>query len=176
LAKVVIWGMKNFQICRIAANPCRIATVAAVLLFCIGLSQRGYAQFKPDNQALYDSIVHEDSVFFGAYNTCIVHLQEYADFYADNLEFYHDKGGVMFSKADVVEATRKNVCGHTTRTLVPGSLEVYPIAGFGAIEIGFHTFANSQDPPNTPHHAGRFVVIWHHTNGKWLITRVISLH
>jgi hypothetical protein len=161
---------------QIAAKTSRIATTALLVLFCTVLSQRSNAQFKPDNQALYDSIVHEDSVFFGAYNTCIVHLQEYADFYADNLEFYHDKGGVMFSKADVVEATKKNVCGHTTRTLIPGSLEVYPIANYGAIEIGFHTFTNSQDPPNTPHHAGRFVLIWHHTNGKWLITRVISLH
>jgi Domain of unknown function (DUF4440) len=168
--------MKNIQSRRVAAKTSRIAGIAALVLFCTVLSQRSNAQFKAPDQPLYDSIVHEDSVFFGAYNTCIVHLREYADFYADNLEFYHDKGGVMFSKADVVEATRKNVCGHTTRTLVPGSLEVYPIANYGAIEIGFHSFANSQDSSNTPHLPGRFVIIWHHTNGKWLITRVISLH
>lgn len=153
-----------------------IAAIAGMVLFCSVLGLRSYGQFKPDDQALYDTIVHEDSVFFGAYNTCAIHLREYADFYADNLEFYHDKGGIMFSKTDVVEATRKNVCGHTTRTLVPGSLEVYPIANYGAIEIGFHTFTNSNDPPKTYHHPGRFVLIWHHIDGKWMITRVISLH
>ena len=153
-----------------------IAAIAGMVLFCSVLGLRSYGQFKPDDQALYDTIVHEDSVLFGAYNTCAIHLREYADFYADNLEFYHDKGGIMFSKTDVVEATRKNVCGHTTRTLVPGSLEVYPIANYGAIEIGFHTFTNSNDPPKTYHHPGRFVLIWHHIDGKWMITRVISLH
>jgi len=133
------------------------------------------AQYKPDDPALYDTIARLDSTFFAAYNTCTVHLQEYSDFYAEDLEFYHDKGGVSNSKKDVVEATRKNICGKVTRELVPGSLEVYPIANFGAVEIGFHKFHNSQEP-NAPSHSGRFVLVWHHVDGAWKITRVISLH
>ena len=148
-------------------------TVLLVAGFCS--PQSGYAQFKPDDQALYDTILHQDSLFFGAYNTCSVHLQEYADFYADNLEFYHDKGGLSTSKQQVVDATRKNICGKVTRELVPGSVEVYPIANFGAIEIGFHKFHNSAEP-NAPSRPGRFVVVWHHVDNSWKITRVISLH
>jgi hypothetical protein len=145
------------------------AVIAAVL------PQSGYTQFKPDDQPLYDSILRQDSLFFGAYNTCSVHLQEYADFYADSLEFYHDKGGLSTSKKDVVEATKKNICGKVTRELVAGSVEVYPIAHYGAIEIGFHKFHNSAEP-NAPSRPGRFVVVWRHTDQGWKITRVISLH
>ena len=133
------------------------------------------AQYTPDDPALYDTIVRLDSTFFAAYNTCTVHLQEYSDFYAEDLEFYHDKGGVMNSKKGVVEATKKNICGKVTRELVPGSVEVYPIANFGAVEIGFHRFHNSQEPNAHPHN-GRFVIVWHHIDGAWKITRVISLH
>ena len=133
------------------------------------------AQFKPGDPPLYDTILHQDSVFFGAYNTCTVHLREYADFYAENLEFYHDKGGLSTSKKDVVESTQKNICGKVTRELVPGSVEVYPIAKFGAIEIGFHRFHNSAEP-DAPSKPDRFVVVWHRTDEGWKITRVISLH
>lgn len=153
----------------------RFAMIALALAGAIW-PQQGHAQFKPDDQALYDTIVHLDSVFFALYNTCDVHLAEYADFYADNLEFYHDKGGLMNSKEDVVASTKKYVCGKTTRELVPGSIEVYPIANFGAIEIGFHKFHNNQEPPDAPSRAGRFVVVWHRTDKGWKISRVISLH
>jgi len=151
-----------------------LATLILASGFC-PQSGQAQAQFKPDDQTLYDTIVHLDSVFFGAYNTCAVHLQEYSDFYADNLEFYHDKGGFSTSKEDVVAATKRNICGKVTRELVPGSVEVYPIANFGAIEIGFHKFHNSQEP-NAVAHPGRFVMVWHRTEAGWKISRVISLH
>jgi hypothetical protein len=124
---------------------------------------------------LYATILRQDSLFFTAYNTCSVHLQEYADFYADSLEFYHDKGGLSTSKKGVVESTKKNICGKVSRELVAGSVEVYPIANYGAIEIGFHRFHNSEEP-NAPSRPGRFVVVWHRTDKGWKITRVISLH
>jgi len=139
------------------------------------LPQSGYAQYKPDDPALYATILRQDSIFFTSYNTCTVHLQEYADFYADSLEFYHDKGGLSTSKKEVVEATKKNICGKVTRELVAGSVEVYPIANYGAIEIGFHKFHNSAEP-NAPSRPGRFVLVWRQTDKGWKITRMISLH
>jgi len=150
------------------------------MFFCLLLTfnvclTKAQAPFKPDDQALYDTIMRQDSLFFGAYNTCSVHLDTYAAFYADSLEFYHDRGGLSTSKQQVVEATRKNVCGKVTRQLVPGSVEIYPIPGFGAIEIGYHTFHNSAEPNAIPH-PGRFVFVWQRQKDRWKITRVISLH
>ena len=134
-----------------------------------------YAQYKPDDPELYKTILQQDSSFFAAYNTCAIHLKEYAAYYADSIEFYHDKGGVSTSKTDIVNATQKNICGKVTRELVPNSVEVYPIASFGAIEIGYHQFHN-KDEPNAPVHPGRFVIVWKKKNNHWEITRVISLH
>jgi hypothetical protein len=59
--------------------------------------------------------------------------------------------------------------------LVKGSIEVYPLPGFGAVEMALHKFINHAEgdhvsPPE------RFIVIWRHKDGKWQITRVISLH
>jgi ketosteroid isomerase-like protein len=131
--------------------------------------------YKPDNPKLYQEIVHADSLFFGAYNTCDKNLDTYAAFFSDDIEFYHDKGGLMTSKPELIAATKKNVCGKVTRELVPGSIEVYPINNFGAIEIGLHKFHNSAEP-DAISRAGRFLVVWKSENNTWKIVRVVSLH
>lgn len=131
--------------------------------------------YKPDNPKLYQEIVHADSLFFGAYNTCDKNLDTYAAFFSDDIEFYHDKGGLMTSKSELIAATKKNVCGKVTRELVPGSIEVYPINNFGAIEIGLHKFHNSAEP-NAISRSGRFLVVWKSESNTWKIVRVVSLH
>jgi hypothetical protein len=132
--------------------------------------------YKPDNQQLYDTIVRLDSIVFEAYNTCNIHLEEFGSFFSDNIEFYHDQGGVMTSKKDIIDATKRNICGKVTRELVKGSIEVYPIKDFGAVEIGLHKFHNNQEPIGTPSKVGRFLIIWEGKNGEWKIKRVVSLH
>ena len=134
------------------------------------------SHYQPDNQKLYDTIVYQDSVFFQAYNTCNINLKIYGDFYSDSIEFYHDKGGLQNNKKDIIEATRKNICGKVTRELVKGSIEVYPIKDFGAVELGLHKFHNNTEPPTTKARISRFVIIWQFKNNQWKITRVVSLH
>ena len=129
--------------------------------------------YKPESQELYNTIVHMDSVYFNAYNTCDMATQ--ADIYSDSIEFYHDKGGLMTSKKDLLAALKANICGKVTRVLVQGSVEVYPVPGFGAIEIGYHRFINHQES-ETPSGPGRFVVFWRLKDGKWQITKVASMH
>jgi hypothetical protein len=131
-----------------------------------------YQPYKPDNQKLYDTIVYLDSVFFDAYNTCNMELQ--ADFYADDIEFYHDQGGLMTSKQEILDAIRRNICGKVTRELVKGSIEVYPIGTYGAVEMGFHKFHNLLE--GSISRGGKFVVIWVNDARKWKVSRVISLH
>ena len=132
--------------------------------------------YKPDDQKLYDTIVHLDSLFFDAYNTCNINLEKHASFYSDSIEFYHDKGGLMTSKIDIVDGIRRNVCGKVRRELVKGSIEVYPIKDYGAIEMELHKFHNNTEPEGTPSHAGKFIIIWHYKNNSWKITKVVSLH
>jgi hypothetical protein len=127
-----------------------------------------------DDQALYDEIVGMDSTFFRAYNSCNMDAQ--AAIYADSLEFYHDKGGLMTSKQELLDATKRNICGKVTRELVKGSIEVYPIKDYGAVEIGLHKFHNNQEPSGTPSKPSKFIIMWQYKNAKWHITKVISLH
>ena len=131
-------------------------------------------EYKPDSRAMYDSIVNLDSVFFAAYNNCDTVIM--ASMISENLEFYHDQGGLMTSKDSVMEAIKKNICGKVTRELVKGSIEVYPIAGYGAVEIGQYFFRNNQEPEPAEHKIGKFVQLWKNENGKWQLTRIISLH
>ena len=129
--------------------------------------------YKPKSQELYNTIVHMDSVYFNAYNNCDMAKQ--AEIYSDSIEFYHDNGGLEKSKQALLNAIKKNICGKVTRVLVNGSLEVYPIPGYGAVEIALHQFINHAEN-NHLSQPDRFIIIWKHENDKWLITRVISLH
>ena len=132
--------------------------------------------YQPDNPELYKAIVKLDSAFFDAYNNCDTKFETYADFYADDIEFYHDQGGLSNSKKDILEGTKKNICGKVTRTLVKGSIEVYPIKDYGAIEIGLHSFSNNTNPPTEPKKISRFTIFWKKVNDQWRIAKVISLH
>ncbi len=87
------------------------------------------AQYIPADAVLHNRIAQLDSIFFDAYNRCETQLEVYANFYADDLEFYHDRGGLTQSKKEVVDGTAKHICGKVTRHLKPDSLEVYPING-----------------------------------------------
>lgn len=115
-----------------------------------------------------------DSVLFDAYNIC--DLATMADCFSENIEFYHDKGGLMNNKDSIMAATQKYICGKVTRVLIAGSIEVYPIAGYGAIELGEHYFINNQEPKPDQPSVGKFVHTWKNEAGKWRLTRVISLH
>jgi hypothetical protein len=159
-----------------------ISTILAMFVLFTGCAStennvyRLTKNYKPDDQQLYNTIVHLDSAFFGAYNTCDSNLDKYGSFFSDNIEFYHDQGGLMTSRQDIIDATKRNICGKVTRELVKGSIEVYPIKGFGAVEIGLHKFHNNQQPPGSPSKVGRFTIVWKYENNEWKIIRVISLH
>lgn len=132
------------------------------------------AAYVPDSKPLYDSIVHMDSVLFDAYNVC--DLTTMASCFSEDIEFYHDQGGLMTSKDSIMAATEKNICGRVKRVLIAGSIEVYPIKGYGAVETGQHYFINNSEPGPRHPKIGKFVHTWKNENGHWRITRVISLH
>jgi ketosteroid isomerase-like protein len=128
----------------------------------------------PDDLELYKTIVAMDSTFFQAYNTC--DLDKQAAIYSDNIEFYHDQGGLMTVKKEILDGTEKYICGKVTRELVKGSLEIYPIKDFGAVEIGLHKFHNNTEKEGTTSHASKFIIFWKNDNDNWTITKVVSLH
>jgi len=113
-----------------------------------------------------------DAALFDAYNRC--DLEKFATFFPDDVEFYHDQGGVTLGKAALSESLKKNICGKVTRELVPGSLQVYPMKGYGAVEMGVHRFHHPGHEDTEPVGEGRFIHLWQFKDGAWKITRVIS--
>lgn len=151
---------------------CALTIVVGMLSACAAKNEK--VAYKPDSVELYNSIVHMDSVLFNAYNIC--DLETMANCFSTDIEFYHDKGGLMTSKDSIMDATKKYICGKVTRVLIEGSIEVYPIAGYGAVEMGAHYFVNNQEPKPDHPSIGKFVHTWKNEAGQWRLTRVISLH
>lgn len=50
-----------------------------------------------------------DAALFDSYNKC--DLEKFASFFVDNVEFYHDQGGVTLGRAALTDSVRKNICG-----------------------------------------------------------------
>ena len=128
--------------------------------------------YVPDDKKLYDEIVKMDSIFFTAYNNCDLETQR--NFLSDTLEFYHDKSGLSTSKKDVMDAIARNICNKVKRELIAGSVEVYPINNYGAVEIGYHRFHNLVEKSIS--RPGKFITIWQRKGDGWQITRIVSLH
>jgi hypothetical protein len=63
-----------------------------------------------DAEKLKNTILHLDSLFGKAYNTCDVKLME--TFFTHDLEFYHDKEGLTTSKKKLFESIRSGLCGN----------------------------------------------------------------
>jgi hypothetical protein len=91
---------------------------------------------------------------------------------AEDLEFYHDKTGLARGRQALVDGIRNNICGKVTRELVPGTLQVDAIAGYGAVEIGVHRFHHPGNADDVGE--AQFVTLWQNKDGAWQITRVIS--
>ncbi len=128
------------------------------------------AQTAQHPTALFKTVQAEDARLFTAYNHC--DLTTLGDMVSDDLEFYHDQTGLTVGKAKFLAAIKENICGKVHRQLLLDTLEVYPIRGYGAVELGIHRFSHPQDPGNIGD--ARFVMLWQYKDGAWKVTRVIS--
>ena len=135
------------------------------------------AQVKEYSRAskdLYDSIAYLDSVFFNAFNTR--NLDKLKTFLSEDLEFYHDLGGVTNYNQNV-DAFKKTFESdrRVRRKLVESTLEVYPIKDYGAVETGIHRFyATEKGQQEKLSSEAKFVQVWQKKDGEWKITRIIS--
>jgi hypothetical protein len=128
---------------------------------------------KIQNQADLDRAVTAlDAALFDAYNHC--DLDKFASFIDENVEFYHDQGGLTLGRAALTDSIKKNICGKVTRELVPGTLQIYYMKGYGAVEVGVHRFHHPGHEDSEGVGEGKFIHLWRYSDGAWKITRVIS--
>ncbi len=128
----------------------------------------------PVSKELYDTIARMDSLLFNAFNTR--DLDKLKVFFSEDLEFYHDLGGVTNYKQNM-EAFERTFLSERKlrRELVKSSLKVYPIKDFGAVEMGVHRFyATEKGQTEKLSSEAKFTQLWQNRNGEWKITRIVS--
>jgi hypothetical protein len=161
-------------------------SLLSLLLLGSGIAFAQSGQFK-----LFETMQKLDTQLFEAANHC--DYEKLTAMVDEHLEFYHDQGGLMLGRQAFLDSIKNNTCGVMIRELVSATLEVYPIKGYGAIEMGIHRFhhpghekefpAAKQlgmtrflDPgaAEWPVGEAKFLHIWQLKDGNWKLTRVVS--
>ncbi len=159
-------------------QPYRLISMLSLAISLTGFAAIAGAQTVPaldqiQSPAELDKAVTElDRQLFDAYNTC--DLLKFAALIDENIEFYHDQGGVTLGRAKLTESVKNNICGKVTRELVPGTLQIYYMKGYGAVEIGIHRFHHPGHEDTEGVGEGKFIHLWQYKDGSWRITRAIS--
>jgi len=157
--------------------------VAVGMVFVVALSVvfalRSGAQAVPgpenihSQQELEKAVIALDSQLFDAFNHC--DLTKFASLLDENVEFYHDQGGLTLGREKFTESVKNNICtGDTQRVVVPGTLKIYPMKGYGAIEMGVHRFVHPKTEAVNGTGEGSFVNLWQYKDGAWKLTRALS--
>ena len=149
-----------------------------ILLLSISIYSNGFAQNKTEKKVavtekeLFNKVANLDSLLFSAYNSKNLDLMK--TYFTRDLEWYQDNGGLIdFEKVFENFNSIFNRDYDLKRSLIKESLEVHPIEGYGAIEIGMHQFKHIE---NGKLEIGtfKFLMIWKNENGNWKISRVVS--
>lgn len=144
-------------------------SVRVLLIAMLAVGTRAVAQAPP---TLHAEIAAADSALFTAFNQR--DLTKVMSFFSRDLEFYQDNEGVASyaqTKKDFGQMFGQPAL--IRRELVPGSLQVFPVKNYGAMEVAQHRFChveNGKDECGT----FSFVHIWRRTDNGWQIARVIS--
>jgi len=152
-------------------------TLTTVLLF-TGLfffSEMTFSQ--TENTTLEATILTLDKKFWNVYNTCDV--DSFKKFLTDDLEFYHDKGGLTETSDKLVALVRNGLCSDPKtklrREAVKGTVKVFPLNNYGAIITGEHLFYLTENGnPERLVEAAKFTHVWKNENGIWRMSRVLS--
>lgn len=127
-------------------------------------------------EATSADLARMDSVFFDALfaqcdaETAIALL-------TDDVEFYDDRTGLSVGP-DLHEDFRRLAenCpadNGVRRMLLPRSVDVSPIAGYGAVQTGVHHFVETGASTST---VAEFVHVWRRAGDAWRLARIISVH
>ena len=142
------------------------------LLPCLSLISPGAEAPDKTQAELVETITRMDSEIFGAFNKHDV--ARLMSLFTEDLEFYHDTGGLS-NYAENAESFKKMFAStpDIRRDLEPGSLQVYPIKDYGAMDIGRHRFCHKENGKDECGTFG-FAMVWQKTGDTWKISRVLS--
>ncbi len=167
-----------YQLVRVVASYLYIMKNLIILFLSFSIYSTALAQSQTEKKALviekqlFEKVAKLDSSLFAAYNSKNLDLMK--TYFTKDLEWYQDNGGLIdFEKVFENFNSIFNRDYDLKRNLIKESLEVHPIKGYGAIEIGKHQFKHIE---NGKLEIGtfKFLMIWKNDNGNWKISRVVS--
>lgn len=156
--------------------------IQAIIIWCLFTCvSTSMAQLNPTD-SLYQVVAMHDSLLYdAAFN--IRDGEELKKYLSDDLEFYHDKGGLIAtSNNDLIigfnrnwEKMRAGQKKFQRRELIKGSIEIFSLAGFGAMVIGKHNFYEYYDNEEEVFDStAQYITIWHNADGQWKAKRIVS--
>lgn len=158
-----------------------ILMAAALVVRAAGAAAEG--PDTPTSGPLYAKVAELDAKLFDA---VFMHCDadKVAALVADDFEFYHDQWGQIARSKDQFVSIIRGQCErqaqgtdyHARRELVPDSLRVYPLKGYGAVETGTHRFyrLDKGGPAGQLTETAEFFQLWKEDHGSWKLARVIS--
>jgi ketosteroid isomerase-like protein len=152
-----------------------ILLVASATIFAQEAEQQAAAKKKEKATSgeLFETIARMDAAVFDAFNAHDV--TRLMAMFTDDLEFYDDGDGGPKGAAQVKEDFEKLFARvpDLHRELVSGTMEVYPLTGYGAIEVGEHRFCHEENG-NADCGTTKFSMVWRQVGDKWKLSRVLS--
>ena len=134
-----------------------------------------------EDDTVMKTILEKDRLFWAGYNTC--NYKQLGELIADDVEFYHDKGGITLGKSALVNSIRKNLCSkqnfRTRREAISETVKIYLLKNsnvtYGAIISGEHYFFNSYDnKPERREGIAKFMNMWILKDNVWKMSRILS--
>jgi len=155
---------------------------APILFAALALLQASTAAI-PEGPDLYRTIAARDAALFEVmFDKC--DPAALGDLVTEDVEFYHDKGGRMAGREAFVtdyaqgcEAKKAPDAWRSRRELTGGSMNVFPIPGYGAVEEGVHQFYERKgEGPEKLVGRAHFSVLWTlEVDGHWRMSRAFSV-
>ncbi len=134
----------------------------------------------PEETQMEDEVLRMEGILWASYNDC--NLNTFPTLLTDDLEFYHDKGGLTVGAEALVESIESGICGNKNwrlrREAVAGSPKIYPLREdgilYGAIASGEHAFYVVEENKEKLDGFANFTHVWLYKNDVWKISRILS--
>lgn len=128
---------------------------------------------------LFAELAEKDRLLYDAVFRC--DLEALRGLVAGDFEMYHDKSGLVAKSGTRFVQNIREQCDRRSwgmdyparRELVEGTLEVFPLDHYGAIQVGVHRFY--REGGSNPVEISRFTNIWKKDDdGTWKLARALS--
>lgn len=128
-------------------------------------------------ESLKNIIFKLDGGFWKSYNSC--DMEALTSYITNDVEFYHDKGGLITTLPKLLEQIKSGLCGNENgrlrREAIEGSIVLYPLNGYGAILSGEHIFYMQEEgKKDRPVEQAKFTHVWRYDNNTWKMSRILS--